>query len=178
MASRRRQKLARDLWNVAVGRVPSRRLRRFWLRRMLGSFETGAFVCMHVHFMDPAGVYLGPRSVINAHCILDGREQPIRIAEDVDIGTHTHIWTLQHDPHDDAHGTSGGPVTVEDHVWIAARATILPGVTVGRGAVVSAGAVVTRDVPPMSIVAGVPAKVIGERRNRLTYQLDHAPRLR
>ena len=178
MASRRRQKLARDLWNVAVGRVPSRRLRRFWLRRMLGSFETGAFVCMHVHFMDPAGVYLGPRSVINAHCILDGREQPIRIAEDVDIGTHTHIWTLQHDVHSDEHATVAAPVTIEDHVWIASRVTILPGVTIGRGAVVAAGAVVAHDVSPLTIVGGIPARMIARRRNALTYKLNFAPRFR
>ena len=177
MASRR-QKLARDLWNVAVAHVPSRRVRRFWLRRMLASFETEAFVCMHVQFMDPSGVHVGPRSVINAHCILDGRDYAIRVAEDVDIGTHTHIWTLQHDIHDDAHGTTGGPVTLEDHVWIASRATILPGVTVGRGAVVAAGAVVTRDVPAKAVVAGAPARVIGRRDNALTYQLDFRPRFR
>jgi len=52
------------------------------------------------------------------------------------------------------------PIIVEDGVWIAANVTLLPGVTVGRGAVVAAGAVVTKDVPPNSLVAGIPAKVI------------------
>lgn len=59
---------------------------------------------------------------------------------DVDIGTHTHIWTLEHDPIDSGHSTRTGSVTIEDHVWIASRVTILPGVTIGRGAVVAAGA--------------------------------------
>ena len=54
-------------------------------------------------------------------------------------------------------------VVIEDDVWIGSRATILAGVTVGRGAIVGAGAVVTRSVPPMAIVAGVPARVIGQR---------------
>lgn len=175
---RRLNKLGRDVWNLWGCHFPSRRVRRWLLRRILGGFGPGASVLMHVQVLQPDNVFLGARAVVNQHCILDGRDYPVRIGEDVDIAMHTHIWTLQHDPHDDAHGTSGGPVTVADHVWIAARATILPGVTVGRGAVVAAGAVVTHDVPSMSIVAGVPAKVVGRRRNRLTYKLDHAPRLR
>ena len=69
---------------------------------------------------------------------------------------------------------------IEDHVWIGTRATILPGVTLGRGCVVAAGAVVTRDVPPLAIVGGVPAKVIGARPDEAThYVLDgRAPALR
>jgi maltose O-acetyltransferase len=145
---------------------------------MLGELGPGAFMCMHVHLMAPKGVFLGPRSVVNAHCILDGREYPIRIAEDVDIGTHTHIWTIEHDVNSDEHSIKGGPVTIEDHVWIASRVTILPGVTIGRGAVVAAGAVVTKDVPSLAIVGGVPAKVIGQRKNSLTYKLNFAPRFR
>jgi acetyltransferase-like isoleucine patch superfamily enzyme len=165
-------------WDLVIRHVPSRRVRGFWLRRILGSFEPGAFVAMHVTIMKPGNVYLGRRSVVNASCILDGRECSIRIGEDADIGPHTHIWTLEHDPDDPEHRTKAGPVTIEDHVWIASRVTILPGVTVGRGAVVAAGAVVTRDVPAMAIVGGVPAKVIGQRNNPLTYQLKFNPRFR
>ncbi|MEN6665862.1 MAG: acyltransferase [Phycisphaerae bacterium] len=171
-------KLCRDVYNVWVSHTPSRRWRRFWLQRLLGAFEPKAFLCMHVHLMNPQNIFIGERSAINAHCILDGRECPLRIANDVDIGTHTHIWTIEHDPNSDSHATKSGPVTIEDHVWIASRVTILPGVTIGRGAVVAAGAVVTKDVPPLAIVGGVPAKIIGQRSNALTYKLDFAPRLR
>jgi maltose O-acetyltransferase len=66
-------------------------------------------------------------------------------------------------------------VIIGDHVWIAYRAVILPGVTIGEGAVVAAGAVVTRDVEPFPIVAGVPAKKIGERNRNLDYQLHFSP---
>ena len=171
-------KIFRDLWNVWLAHVPSRRVRHLVLRRLLGRLDAGAFFCLHVHLMDPANVFVGPRSAVNAGCILDGRGHPIRIAHDVDIGTHTHIWTLQHDVNDPAHGTAGGPVTIEDHAWIASRVTILPGVRIGRGAVVAAGAVVARDVEPLTIVAGVPARPIGRRDNPLTYQLDFRPRFR
>jgi maltose O-acetyltransferase len=165
-------------WHVLIRQLPSRRLRHFWLRRVLDEFGQGAFVALDVTLMKPANVRLGARVVVNAHCILDGREHPIHIGDDTDIGTHTHIWTLEHNVNDPKHGTKGGPVTIGDHVWIASRVTILPGVTIGRGAVVAAGAVVTRDVPPLAIVGGVPAKVIGERQNPLTYQLHFNPRFR
>jgi maltose O-acetyltransferase len=58
------------------------------------------------------------------------------------------------------------PVTIADHVWIGSRAMILPGITVGEGAVVAAGAVVTRNVEPYTVVAGVPACPISTRSQR------------
>ena len=167
----------RDLWNIVISHIPSRRVRRFWLRRTLGRFGADAFVGMHVQLFAPQNVHLDDRCVVNPNCILDGREG-LWIAPDVDIGPHTQIWTLGHDPNDDGHATAGAPVHIEDHVWIAARATILPGVTLGRGAVVAAGAVVTKDVPPLAIVAGVPARVTGTRDNALTYKLKFSPRFR
>lgn len=165
-------------WNLYVNRIPSRRMRRFWLRRMLGEFGDGASVLLHVHIMQPSGVFLGSRSAVDFDCILDGRKYPLRIGEDVVIGPHSHLWTLEHDVNSPVHVDTGGPVTIEDHVWIASRVTVLPGVTIGRGAVVAAGAVVTKNVPPMAIVGGIPAKIIGERQNPLTYKINFSPLFR
>jgi acetyltransferase-like isoleucine patch superfamily enzyme len=85
----------------------------------------------------------------------------------IDIGANVRIAPysviLDSDFHDIKDHFSDGPsrpVIIEDDVWIATRATILKGVTIGRGSVIAAGAVVTKDVPPYTIVAGVPAKVI------------------
>jgi acetyltransferase-like isoleucine patch superfamily enzyme len=171
-------KFRRLTWNLLLRHLPSRRLRRAALRRLLGGLGPGAFVGLGSQFMNPHNVHIGARAVVNADCILDGRESEIRIGADTDIGTQTHIWTLEHDFDDPAHGIKGGPVVIEDHVWVASRVTILPGVTIGRGAVIAAGAVVTKDIAPLAIAAGVPAKRIGTRTNPLTYKLAFNPAFR
>lgn len=153
-------------------------MRRMFLTKMLAQFDVDAFVGMNVNLRNPVQIFIGARSVINMNCILDARGGALGIGHDVDIGPCTHIWTLEHDPSSPVHGTKGGRVTIEDHVWIASRVTILPGVTVHRGAVVACGSVVTKDVPAMAIVAGVPAKVIGQRQNSLEYKLNYRPRFR
>lgn len=176
--SARSKKILRDAWNLFFSRVPSRRVRRFFATRLLSYLGDKAFIALRVNFFAPEGITIGNRSIVNADCILDGREAPLTVGDNVDIGTHTHIWTLEHDPNDANHATKSGAVTIEDHAWIASRVTILPGVVIGRGAVVAAGSVVTRDVEPLAIVAGVPAKQISVRDNPLTYQLDFSPRFR
>ena len=178
MMLRRGKGIATGLFNVFVGRLPSRRLRRMWSRMVFRSLGKGAFIGIRTQLMAPWNIELGPRAVVNPDCHLDGRGGALVIGEDTDIGPYTHIWTLQHDPNCDDHGTKGGDVTIGDHVWIASRVTILPGVTIGRGAVIAAGAVVTRDVAEQSIVGGMPAKVIGKRDNSLTYQIKYNPKYR
>lgn len=82
---------------------------------------------------------------------------------------------MEHDVNDMNHKAIASEVIIDDYVWIASRVTILPGVHIGRGAVIASGAVVVKDVPPMAIVGGIPAKVIGERQNVLSYQLYYKP---
>jgi len=120
-------------------------------------------------------IQIGNNCVINRDCLLDGRKGKIIIGNNVDIARGTWIFTMEHDPHDDYHIDKAGDVIIEDYVWIASRVTILPGVKIARGALVATGAVVTKDVPEMMIVGGVPAKVIGERKSKLKYTLNHFP---
>jgi acetyltransferase-like isoleucine patch superfamily enzyme len=93
----------------------------------------------------------------------------------VDIAPFVQIWTQEHDPNSPTHAGRGGPVHIGDHCWIAAGVTILPGVDIGEGAVVSAGSVVTRDVEPWTMVGGVPAKLIGSRAQNTQYKLRYNP---
>jgi maltose O-acetyltransferase len=79
------------------------------------------------------------------------------------------IWTWQHDYRHPLFHAFGGPVVIGDRAWLSFRTTILPNVTIGEGAVVAAGAVVTCDVPPFAVVGGIPARIIGHRPTDLTY---------
>jgi acetyltransferase-like isoleucine patch superfamily enzyme len=156
-------------------RVPSHAFRRLTLCWCGLRTGRGCGILMNCEFRYPGNIRLGDHCVINRGVLLDGRGGALTIGDNVDIAQEAVIWTLGHDPHDDFHRDKPGPVTIGDYAWIGHRAIVMPGVTIGRGAVVAAGAVVTRDVPPMAIVGGVPAKIIGQRRSRLLYTKFHRP---
>lgn len=165
-------------YNGWVGRFPSRRVRDFYLRFWLGGYGQGSAVQSDCRFLNPSKVYLGDRNVINFGCLLDGRKFPIHTGSNVSIGPEATILTLGHDPQSPDFADRGGEIVIGDRVWIGYRAIILPGVTIGEGAVVGAGTVVTRNVAAYTIVAGNPGKVIGQRNPDLRYELDFRPWLR
>lgn len=161
-------------YNQLLGNFPSRTLRRLYLRGWLKGFGAGSAVQMSCRFLS-RNVRLGQRNIVNFGCVFDGRGYEIKTGSDVSIGPSATLLTLGHDPGSPVFGDRGGPIIIGDRVWIAYGAIVLPGVTVGEGAVVGAGAVVTRDVAPYAIVAGNPAKVIGQRPHNLTYALQYNP---
>lgn len=120
-------------------------------------------------------IYVGNGVVINNRVLLDGRGGKLVIEDNADIAQDVQIWTRQHDQNDNNHTAIGGDVIIGHHAWICSRSIILPGVVIGAGAVVAAGAVVTKDVPPGMVVGGVPAKIISQRDNDLTYKLCYRP---
>jgi maltose O-acetyltransferase len=162
-------------YNHWVGRIPSRTLRTFYLRQALARMGEGTGVQLGCRFLNPRKVALGERNVINFGCLLDGRKFRITTGSDVSIGPEASILTLGHDPQSPDFADRGGEVVIGDRVWIGYRAIILPGVTIGEGAVVGAGAVVTKDVAPFTIVAGSPARKVGERTRDLDFQLFFNP---
>ncbi|GHT85270.1 hypothetical protein FACS1894137_09340 [Spirochaetia bacterium] len=145
------------------------------IKKLFGGVGKNVSVLRGVNFIRPSHIIIGDNSVINLNVLLDGRGGMLKIGSNVDIAREVNIWTLEHDVNSDYHLAAGSDVIIEDYVWIASRATILPGVHIGRGAVIAAGAVVTRDVPSMAIVGGVPAKIIGTRESKLKYQLNYHP---
>lgn len=128
-----------------------------------------------IRFLNDRKVYLGDRNVINFDCLFDGRHYQIKTGSDVSIDLEATILTLGHNPQSPEFADQGGDVIIGDHVRIAYRAIILPGVTIGEGALVGAGAVVTKDVEPYTIVAGNPARSIKKRNPDLNYQLNYHP---
>lgn len=140
-------------WSVRMDTPP---YRRFWLGRRS---VIESYCCINNAVGD---VTIGDYTRIGIHCTVIG---PVCIGHHVNLAQGITVTALNHNFADtnrriDEQGISTKPVVIGDDVWIGANAVILPGVTIGRHVVVAAGAVVTKDVPENTIVAGVPAKVI------------------
>jgi len=168
--------------NHVVNRLPSYSIRRAWYRHVMGvAMGSGSAIQLACYLWSygPRSnrrqkTSIGDRTVINRGCCLDVRSG-LKIGADVSISPEVAILTTQHNLNDPAFALQGRAVEIEDHVWIGMRAMVLPGVKIGRGAVVSAGAVVTRDVAPLDIVAGVPARTVGRRSLDPAYRLHDPP---
>lgn len=162
-------------YNKIIGNLPSRRIRRFYLKAWLGGLGQVSNFQIGCRFLNGRKVFIGNNNVINFGCLFDGRIFHIRTGNNVSIGPEASILTLGHDPRSTNFQDAGGDVIIQDQVWIGYRAIVLPGVVIGEGAVVGAGAVVSKDVDPFSIVAGNPARKIGERAQTLDYELQFNP---
>lgn len=124
------------------------------------NIEKGAY------FGDGSKIEIDYGSGIGVNCELHGRVilgKWVMMGPNVLIYTQNHRHDLLNIPMAQQGDTEINPVIIEDDVWIGARAIILPGVRIGKGAIVGAGSVVTKKIPPMAIVAGVPAKIIRYR---------------
>lgn len=156
---------------LLCGLIPSHRFRKFLYIRIFGlRIHASAVIYGGAEIRNPRDIVIGKNSIIGHSAILDGRNG-LTVGDNVNMSTGVWIWTMEHDPQDPLFAPKGGPVFIEDYAWISCRTIILPNTRIGRGAVVCAGAVVTRDVPPYAIVGGVPARIIGQRTRDLTYQL-------
>ena len=160
--------------NQVVSKIFSRRLRMLFYRKIMG-FNLGkkAMIFLNCRFDCARGLTIGSNSVVNNGCRLDSRGG-LQIGNNVSISEEVCILTADHDPHTRDFRGRDRPVVIEDFVFIGTRAMILPGVTLHRGAVVAAGAVVTKDVPSFEIVGGVPACSIGTRNRELCYSTEYS----
>ncbi len=157
-----------------VGKVPSHHFRRFFYRIFGIKIGSGSTIHMGAKFYNPFNIEIGEDSIIGEDAVLDGRDK-LTIGNHVDIASEVMIYNAQHDVRDPSFRAICAPVVIQDYVFIGPRAIILPGVTIKKGAVVGAGAVVTKDVEEGSIVGGVPAKKIAERGvKELNYRLGRA----
>ena len=168
---------SRAFWNVLViGEfvqwIPSFTVRH-WFYRVSGMTlgrETVLF--RKCYLQDLAKISIGDHCMIGFQCRLDGRGT-LKIGNNVNISSYAIIESGSHDFV--TFKAAFEPIVIQDHVWIGTRSLILQGVTVGEGAIVAAGSVVTKDVAPYTIVGGVPAKPIGTRPRDIQYTLSGRP---
>jgi acetyltransferase-like isoleucine patch superfamily enzyme len=137
-----------------------------YFRRRCHAFGIGCRLGPGFRVHHPHGLEIGDRVAANGAQI--NAKGSVRIGSDCLIADGVKIWSINHRFADPAlpiaeQGYQQAPVTIGDDVWLGSNAVVLPGVTIGRGAVIAAGSVVTRDVPDGSVAAGVPAKVVGWR---------------
>ena len=148
--------------NSVICHCPSLTIRRGWLR-MLGMDIQGKVMFYEgYHIRNPKGIVIEDGVSIGPKVLLDGR-CGLYIGKSAVIGYDAIIWSLNHDYNDLHFCGKGAPVYIGEYAWICSRSIILPGIKIGKGAVIASGAIVTKDVPPYAIVAGIPAKIIGQR---------------
>ncbi len=128
---------------------------------------TGVRISCGCKFVEPQNIEIGEYVYIGPNCLFGGAGG-LKIGVNVAIGPHVYIYTDNHNydeadfiPFDDKKDLR--PVTIENHVWICGNVVILPGITIREGAVIGAGAVVTKDVPRGAVMGGNPARVIKYR---------------
>lgn len=163
--------------NILTGRIPNAKIRRFLYRFIFGMKLTKKSVIYGgSEFRSPWNIKIS-NCVISNYCIFDGRSG-ITVGNNVVFGVGVHMWTEEHavnDPLFRVLPENKQPIVIDDYAWICSDSTILPGVHVGKGAVIASRACVTKNCEPYGIYAGVPARKIGERNENLEYLLNGNP---
>lgn len=154
--------------NDILPHIPFWFVRRWYLRLWGAQIGKGSFVMKKNYIMNCSRLKMGTYSHINRGCTIDARGN-ITIGNNVSISHGAYIMSGSHDHQSKDFIGKFLPITIDDYAWIGVGAVILQDVHIGKGAVVCAGSVVTKDVGDYEIVGGVPAKKIGERTHDLDY---------
>jgi len=160
--------------NFCFTYLPWNSLRVFVVRNLyFAKVGKGVSLGLGIEYKKPRGISIGNSTNINPGVRLDGRAGMV-IGNNVDIGEDAVFYCGGHDVNDPYYRVYVNEIRIRDRACVFARAMIVRGIEIGEGAVVGAGAIVTQDVPPYTIVAGIPAKKIGERSRDLRYDLSPA----
>lgn len=158
-----------------IARFPSIAIRTIFYKSFGASIAKNVVFHFGTEIRAPWGLKVGKGTIIGDNNILDARNG-IVMGENVSLSSNVSIYTRQHN-HRSPNYDCDFPgrkqnVEIQDRVWLGSNVVVLPGVSIGEGAVICAGAVVTKDVNPYEVVAGIPAKKVGERPRNLVYEFD------
>ena len=163
------------LWgNRIINKLPSRHLRKVFYSMLGAKMGKNCYPCRRVEILLPRGLKLGDGVSVGWFAELDARGG-ITVGHDTNISSHVKLITGSHDIDDPNFTADFLPIHIGHHCWIGTGATVLQGVKIGDGAVVAAGAVVNKDVPPYTVVGGVPAKCIRKRSGDISYKTGAPP---
>lgn len=157
--------------NTVLSHVCVWSIRRGLFRMLRMNIGKGTYIDRHCYIMDPNRLSVGKYSHVNRLSTLDARGG-LTIGDSVSVSHGVMIMTGSHDFNATDFPVNYKSIFIGDYAWIGCGAIVLQGVTIGKGAVVAAGAVVTTDVPPYTIVGGIPARVIGQRNKNLNYKCE------
>lgn len=171
---RGRRATAELVHNRLLTHLPANSVRLRYLRALGLTAGRHTYLFGGSEIIAPENISIAGNCHIGRLCQLDGRGG-ITLGRNVVIASHALLITADHDPDDPQFRGRLGPIRIDDRAWLGSRVTVLPNVHIGEGAVVAAGAVVTHDVAPWTVVAGVPARPIRQRRRDQEYEIDHGP---
>lgn len=154
--------------------IPFHSVRKLIFRLSGIKIGKGSTIHMGAKFFEPKNIEIGEDSIIGDRAFLDGRA-PLTIGNHVDMASEVMIYNSEHDIDDQNFKAIEESVRIGDYAFVGPRAIIMPGVEIGRGAIIAAGAVVTKSVAEFEVVGGIPAKKIRDRSNKtLNYKLGRA----
>lgn len=172
------ERIFRDGWSrfmlYNVGLIPSCHIRRAIYKALGAQVDKNVVFHFRTEIRTIYNLKVGKGTIIGDNALLDARNK-ITMGENVNLSSNVSIYTEQHDHRDPYFGCNGDinkSVNIADRVWIGSNVIVLPGVNIGEGAVCCAGSVITKDVEPYAVVAGIPAKKVNERPRNLQYEFD------
>lgn len=162
-------------YNHWITNLPNHSLRIFYLRHVIG-IQIGQECFIHMGcFFEGNNIFIGNNTVIGRNCYLGGSGGTLTIKNNVSITAQTYIFCATHLTNSSTFECTHKDVIIEDYAFIGARAMILPGVRIGKGAILGAASTATKNIPDYSVYAGAPAKEVGKRNQNLIYKLQYSP---
>lgn len=157
-------------YNILINKIPSHHLRLAWLRLGGAKIGKGSSIWRNTEILGVENLVIGDDSCIAWHCQIDARAGLI-IGDHVAVASHAKIIAGTHDLEAPEFWSISAPIYIEDYAWIATGALVGHGSRIGRGAVVTANTVVSKEIAPYKIVGGMGAKPMGERPHNLNYKV-------